>query len=228
MKKVVVLSLGGSIIAPNEIDIVFLDKFRKLIRKNKNKYKFVIVCGGGSIARKYIKALKKDNKPEFLQGMVGISVTRLNARFMTYFFGNDANEGIPHDMKHVANLLTKNDVVFCGALRYADKETSDATSAKLAHFFNSCFINLTVVSGLYNKNPLENKDAKFIPKVSWKDFNKMISKIKFSPGQHFVLDQEASKIIYKYKIPTYILGKDLKQLDNFLNNKKFFGTIIEG
>ena len=45
--------------------------------------------------------------------------------------------------------------------------------------FNCCslqwlqnyFINLTDVSGLYNKNPKEHKDAKFIPKFL-KDFKK--------------------------------------------------------
>jgi uridylate kinase len=50
--------------------------------------------------------------------------------------------------------------------------------------------------------------------------------MRFTPGQHFVLDQDASKIIMKNKIKTYILGKDLKQFDNFLNNKPFLGTKI--
>ena len=56
----------------------------------------------------------------------------------------------------------------------------------------------------------------------------MTNKKLFEPGQHFILDQNASKIILKNKIPTYILGEDLKQFDNLLNNKKFVGTIIEG
>jgi len=49
----------------------------------------------------------------------------------------------------------------------------------------------------------------------------------FKPGQHFVLDQSAAKIIKKHKIPTYIIGQDLKQLSNILTNKKFKGTIIQ-
>lgn len=228
MKKVIVISLGGSLIVPDEIDIKLLEKFKKIIKKHESKYKFVIVCGGGSIARKYIKALKEVGKSEFLQSMIGISVTRLNARFMTYFFGSDANEGIPHDMNKVKNLLQKNNVVFCGALRYADKETSDATSAKLANLFGCDFINLTVVQGLYTKNPLEYRDAKFIPKITWKEFYKKAHAIKYTPGQHFVLDQDASEIIMKNKIKTYILGKDLNQLDNLISGKKFRGTIIEG
>ena len=226
--KTIVISLGGSLIIPDDVDISFLEKFKQVISKHKNKYRFVIVTGGGSIARKYIKELKQANKSEFLQSMAGIGTTSMNARFLTYIFGKDANQGIPHDMKQVANLLTKNNPVFCGALRYAEKETSDATSAKLANFFNCEFINLTLVPGLFTKNPLEYKDAKFIPKISWQDFYERANKLKYKPGQHFVLDQSAARIIRDYKIKTYILGKDLRQLDNFLSGKKFKGTVIGG
>jgi uridylate kinase len=56
----------------------------------------------------------------------------------------------------------------------------------------------------------------------------MATKEGFKPGQHFVLDQTASKIILKNKIKTYILGKDLKQLENVLKGRKFKGTFVEG
>lgn len=226
--KTIVISLGGSLIIPNNVDINFLEKFKQLINKHKNNYKFIIVTGGGSVARKYISALRQAGKSEYFQSLAGISITRLNARFLSYIFGRDANQGIPHDMIQVKNLLAKNNPVFCGSLRYADKETSDATSAKLARFFSCEFINLTLVPGLYTKNPLSHKDAKFIPRISWKDFEKRACKNKFKPGQHFVLDQSAARMIRKYKINTYILGKELKNLDSFLSGKRFKGTIISG
>ena len=231
-KKVVVLSLGGSLIIPKDIDVNYLRKFKKVLLENSNTHKFVVVCGGGSTAREYISGLEKEpinsKQKRFHQGLLGIATTRLNARFMTYFFGNDANKGIPHDMKEVKNMLKKYDIVFCGALRYADDETSDGTSAKLAKYFNTYFINLTNVSGLHDKNPKKFKNAKFISKITWKDFNKMATKQAFSPGQHFVLDQSASKIIMKEKIPTYIIGTDIKQLENVLKEKSFKGTLIKG
>ncbi len=229
-KKVIVLSLGGSMIIPKDINVKFLHKFRELIKKNTGKYKFVVVCGGGSTAREYIDGLEKEKltRKKYFQGLLGISTTRINARFMTYFFGRDANKGIPHNMGQAKNMLKIHDVVFCGALRYAKDETSDGTSAKLANYFRTTFINITNVKGLYNKNPRKYVGAKFIPKISWKKFHKMAIKQGFKPGQHFVLDQSASKIILKYKIPTYIIGPNLKQLENILKNKKFKGTKIFG
>lgn len=145
---------------------------------------------------------------------------------MNYFFRYNPHIGIPHQIETVKKYIKKRDIIFCGALEYKPNQTSDTTSAEIAKKFNSIFINLTNVPGLHDKNPLEHKDAKFIPDISWENFDRMAGRMKFEPGQHFVLDQTASKIIKENKITTYILGKDMKQLDNLLNGRKFKGTII--
>ena len=230
MKKVIVISLGGSLIVPDNINYELLKEFRNVLLKNKKSYKFVVVCGGGKVARTYIKGLEKENlklkKKHHFQSLLGISITRLNARFLTYFFGKDANEGVPYDIKQVAGLLRKNSFVFCGALRYSEKETSDSNAAKLARYFNCEFVNLTNVRGLFDKDPKKYKSAKLINEISHKDFFSISKKVVFKPGQNFVLDQKSAKIIKKYKIPTYILGSDMKNFNNFLNSKHFVGTII--
>lgn len=228
MKKVIVLSLGGSLIIPNDVDSKFLKKFRQTILRNTKNHKFIIVCGGGSIARKYISGLKAVGANEYLQSMIGIACTRTNARFVSYFFNKDPEYGIPHTIETLEKYLKKHYVVFCGALEYKPNQTSDSTTAQIAAHFKAPFINLTNVSGLYTKNPKEYKDAKFISEISWKELYKMAHKDKFKPGQHFVIDQTASGIIMKHKIPTYVLGQDLTQLENVLNGKKFKGTLISG
>ncbi len=227
-KKVIVLSLGGSLIIPNEVDFKYLKEFRRTILKHVKKYKFIIACGGGSIARKYISALRKAGKNERFQSFSGIGTTRMNARFMNYFFGIDPEKGIPHSKTTLKKYLKKRNIVFCGALDYQPNQTSDSTAAQLARRYNSIFINLTNVKGLYNKNPKKYKNAKFIQEISWKDFNKKANESKYHPGQHFVLDQTAAKIIMEEKIPTYIIGQDMKQLDNILKGRKFIGTKISG
>lgn len=225
MKKVIVLSLGGSQIIPGDVNYKYLTEFKKVLLKNKKNYKFVVVCGGGSLARKYISALKLSGKNEDFQSFAGIAATRTNARFMSYFFGIDPEHGIPHTMKSVKEYIKKRDIIFCGALEYKPNQTSDSTSAEIAQQFNSEFVNLTNVKGLYNKNPKEHKDAMFFPEITWKDFNDMANKLTFKPGQHFVLDQTAAKMILKNKTTTYIIESP-KELDNLLNGKKFVGTKI--
>lgn len=212
---------------PDEINYSFLHKFKQTLKKNERTHKFVIVCGGGIIARKYIAALNHEHKNEYEVSQAGIRATRMNALFLMQFFGKNANSTLPLDMKEVKSELKKNKVVICGALRFTPHSTSDSTAAKLAHYLKSEFINMTNVRGLYTDNPLTNKKAKFIPKISWKEFESRANTISFKAGQHFVLDQKASTIIRKYRIRTYIIGSNLENLTKILKNKRFTGTLIE-
>ncbi len=224
MEKTWVISLGGSRIVPEEVDDKFLLNFKKLIEAHPSQ-KFVIVTGGGSTARKYITALKKLGKRTKAQSKEGIAITRLHAEFMMSLFGKIANDKLPLSMKKVKNLLRKNKIVFCGALRYTNKNTTDGTAAKIASYLKCPFINLTNIKGLYTADPIKNKKAKFIPTITWEDFEKITKKIKYEAGQHFVLDQSAAKTIQNKKITTYIVGS-LKAIDNILKEKKFTGTVI--
>jgi uridylate kinase len=228
-KKVMVISLGGSLIVPKEIDERFLGEFKKILRKHYRTHKFVIVCGGGVIARKYISVLKKQGKTKKQLSLAGIRATRMNAKFVMQVFGKEANDLLPITMKDVRNNLPKNNVVISGALKYDPVATSDTTAAKLAKLLDTPFVNMTNVKGLYTSNPKKNKKSKYIPNISWKNFNNITSKIKFKAGQNFVLDQHSSKIIMKNKIPTFIIqGRNLKNLEKLISGKRFSGTTIIG
>ena len=84
----VVISLGGSIIVPNEIDYKFLAEFKSFIEKQVNVgVKFLIICGGGATGKRYIEAAKHivDVTNEDLDWL-GIHTTRLNAHLMRTIF----------------------------------------------------------------------------------------------------------------------------------------------
>ena len=228
MKKTVVISLGGSLIVPEKTDFKFLSKFKRELRKYYPSHRFVVVCGGGTIARRYISALRKEGKSKKELANAGIKATRMNATFMIQFFGKEANDSLPKNMKEIKSNLSKNNVVICGALRYAPNSTSDGTAAKLASFLKTEFINMTNVKGLYTANPRTHKNAKFIPEISWVEFEKRALKLKFKAAQHFVLDQQASVIIRRDKITTYIIGPNPENLNKILKCGKFTGTLIEG
>jgi len=230
MKERIILSLGGSLIFSGQdysINYNLLEQLKQGISKKYKTHKFVIVAGGGPIARKYIQGLEKQRKNKRELSLAGIRATRMNALFLMQFFGKkQANDFLPMSMKEVKDNLSKNDVVICGSLRFEDDSTSDGTAANLANYLNGTFINLTNVPGLYTKDPNKYKDAKLIPKISWRDFKDITKKIKFHAGQHFVLDQKAAERIHKNKTKTYILGSELKNLNNLLNKKSFRGTVI--
>jgi uridylate kinase len=86
---------------------------------------------------------------------------------------------------------------------------------------------LTNVRGLYSENPKKNKKAKFISKISWKEFLKIAEGVRYEAGQHFVLDLVAAQEILKNKTDCYIVG-NLKAVDSVLLGKRFDGTLISG
>ena len=54
----VVISLGGSLIVPDKIDVSFVKDFVALIKNKVSQgHKFGIICGGGHVAREYRDAL---------------------------------------------------------------------------------------------------------------------------------------------------------------------------
>ncbi len=220
MKKVVI-SLGGSIVVPDEVNHSYLKKFKKVITDFSRRNKVVIVVGGGSTARKYMNK-KFDNKRN---SRLGITATRLNARLVAGVF--EKKDPIPISLAEVKKDLRKTNIVICGALGYKTKCTTDGNAAQVAKKIKANqLINMTNVKGLYDKNPKTNKGAKFIKEISFRDFLKMTKKIKFKAGQHFVLDQFAARLITRKKIKTYIIGPSLPNLKKVLSNKKFIGTTV--
>jgi len=224
MKKVVI-SLGGSVIVPKEVDYKYLKDFSKLVKKFSKKNKFVVLTGGGNTARKYIELLVKLKAGEKAYSIVGIAATRINARLVSGVF--DMSYEIPESLEGVKKALNKRNLVICGALGMQKDMTSDGNAAEVAEMIKAdFFVNITNVDGLYDKNPKQYKSAKFIPSINFEDFMKIVNKIKFKAGQHFVLDQSAAKIIYRGKIKTYIINRNLNNLKKVLKGKNFRGTSI--
>ena len=216
-----VISVGGSLIIPNKIDLEFLKRLKKLVKKF-SRDKIIIVTGGGALARQYISAIKDKN--EKIKSLMGIKATKMNAMLVSNFL--DANILVPKTINEVGNLLKKKNLVVCGALGYHPNMTSDGTAADVARYVKADYlINMTNVKGLYSADPKKVKNAKFISEISFKEFMNKVNKIKFKAGQHFVLDQSAAKIINKYKIKTVIL-KGIDNLEKALKDKKFSGTTI--
>ena len=62
--------------------------------------------------------------------------------------------------------------------------------------------------------------------MNWKNFSKLINQ-KWKAGMNTPFDPIAAKEAQKSKMKVYIIGRDLKNLENLLEGKKFNGTTIE-
>ncbi len=221
--KTVVLSLGGSLIVPNEIDYSFLKKFRKLILNFiKKGNRDIIVCGRGITCRKYnnsdIKITKISNEN---LDKLGIKATELNAELVRVIFAKYAYPKIEQDYRK-KNLKFKI-LMSCG---YLTGSSSDYDAVMWAKNYNADYIvNMTDVDYVYTKDP-KQKGAKKIEKLDWNTLQKIVG-TKWKAGANFPFDPIATKIAKKAKLELIILnGKNLKNFEKFLNRKKFKGSII--
>jgi len=220
MKKVVVISLGGSLIVPDKIQIKFLMEYKEFILKFlRRNYKFIIVTGGGSIARNYIKAATKISQiADEDQDWLGIHATRLNAHLLRTIFKKQA---YPVVLDNPFKPLKRKKYQLYIASGWRPGWSTDYDAVLLAHRFKTnVIINASNITHVYDQN------KKPINKISWKNYRKLIGS-KWKPGLNVPFDPIASKTAQKYKIKVIIAkGTDLKNLENILTNKKFKGTII--
>lgn len=228
MKKTIIISLGGSLIVPDEIDWKFVKNFKKVIEKFiRKKYKFIIITGGGKTARKYIEAAAKmENITDEDKDWIGIHATRMNAHFIRTVFRKHAHPRTnknPHGLEDFYNF--KESILVAAGWRPGFSTDYDAVV--IAKYFQlKSIINFSNVDYVYDKDPKKYKGAKRIKKISWKDFRKMVGN-KWSPGLNAPFDPIASKLAQEENIEVAIMnGKNMKNLENYLEGKRLKGTII--
>ena len=106
--------------------------------------------------------------------------------------------------------------------------TTDTDAAYVAKGMKAdIVINMTDVKGIYTADPHKCKNAKLIPNMGWKLFEKMFGKKITGAGKHYVFDPVGAQVCKKNKIKVIIIGKNLKNLEKLLKGKKFVGTVIE-
>lgn len=225
MQKTIVMSLGGSVIVPDKINVNFLEDFKKIIKKYVNKgYKFAIYCGGGRLAREYQKAASEISKFENeVLDWIGIYATIMNAEFVRALFGDDAEKDIVRNpMKKIT--FNKNIMIAAG---WKPGWSTDYDAVLLAENLGSnMVINMSNVDYIYDKDPKKHNDAKKIRNISWKDYRKIAGN-KWEAGLNLPFDPIAAKEAEKSKIGVAVIGIDLGNFENLLTGKKFNGTIIE-
>ncbi len=226
MKNTIVLSLGGSLIYPNEIDVAYLKKIRVLVlRFIKNGMRFGIICGGGAICRYYIaNANKVISLVRIQNDRIGIASTRANAQLIREIFGSMAHDTVIIDYNKPIKT-SKPIVVGAG---WEPGCSTDKDAVLLAKKYGaSTVINLTNVDYVYDKDPKKFFDARPIEKITWKDFMKIVGST-WKAGMNLPFDPVAAALAEKEKMRVIILnGSNLENLEAFLLGKAFVGTVIE-
>lgn len=223
----IVISLGGSILVPDEIDVKFAGAFRDLIKSEVALGKqFVIIVGGGKICRRYQASAKELG---ILSGeeldWVGIHVTKLNANFLRIILGDLAFGEIVDDPE----AISPSDFPVIVGAGYKPGSSTDFDAVQIAKTVGAKkIINLSNIDYAYDKDPRKFPDAKKIEKSNWREFRKILP-TEWGPGVNSPFDPVAARRAEELGIEVAIMnGANLDNLRSYLDGESFQGTVISG
>ena len=227
--KLHIISLGGSLIVPGEIDWEYLKKFKKVIEEAiGDGHKFIIITGGGKLARNYIEAASRisDISSEDCDWM-GIHATRLNGHLIRTIFKENAHPRInknPHDLEGFEDF--KEPIMVAAGWRPG--RSTDFDAVLLAQYFKAeKVVNLSNIDFVYSDDPKKNPNAKPLVNMTWEEFRVLVGE-KWDPGLNAPFDPVASKLGQEIGLEVAIMnGKNLSNFSAYLKNQPFQGTTIK-
>ena len=151
-----VLSVGGSIVVPQQPDESFLRDFSSHIRRWLSvsaDRKLILVVGGGGPARMYQQAYKNitDNTPSNDEAdWIGIMATRLNAQLLKAIFSDMCPNPVVYDPTTV-ELFSGQILIAAG---WKPGFSTDNDAVLLAERFSAKqVINLSNIEKVYTDDP---------------------------------------------------------------------------
>jgi uridylate kinase len=225
MNETIIISLGGSLIVPDELDVNFLKEFKTLILAQVKKgKKFVIITGGGKINKKYNDVAREISNPLDVDlDWIGITTLKLNAELLRVIFAEYANTKVVDNLSK--DFKFEKSIVIGSA--YEPGHSSDYDAILAAKSLGAKkLINLSNIDYVYDSDPKKNPNAKKIEQISWAEYRKLIPK-EWTSRLNSPFDPTASEMAQKEGIQVIIMnGKPIFNLENYLDGKNFLGTVI--
>ena len=224
-----VISLGGSIVAPEGPNATYLAAFAALAREYLDadpERRLVIVVGGGGPARQWQRAYREAGgriEDHEAQDWIGIMATRLNAQLVKALMGPLCPQEVVTDPTAVSLFMGR--VLVAAGWKPGFSTDFDATL--LAERFGaSRVLNLSNIEKVYDDDPRKNPQAKPIDSISWADFRAIVGD-EWSPGKNAPFDPIASRKASELGLEVVCAsGTDLANLRRMLAGESFVGTVI--
>jgi uridylate kinase len=184
-----------------------LKRYARMLSEISGKVQPVVVAGGGKLARDYISTARSLGSDEASLDILGIEVSRLNARLMIIALGDQAYPVVPEDLEQVSKAVTAGKIVVTGGLHPG--QSTNATAALIAEKVKaSKFLNATDVNGIYDSDPNKNENARLFNEITVRRCIDLLASEDSAAGGYDLMDIVALKVIERSKIPTVVLKSD--------------------
>jgi len=228
MNNLAVISLGGSIIAPDKVDTAFLRQLNEALRTyliEDRSRKIILVCGGGSPARVYQQAMREireDVDSEELDWL-GIRATHINGQLVKAMLSDFCTDNLITDPTGHINF--RGQVLVAAGWKPGLSTDNDAVILA-ERFEGRLIINLSNIAKVYTDDPKKNPDAKPLDSISWADYRTMVGN-QWTPGKSTPFDPIASKRAEKMHMKVVCAdGRNIRNTMDILYGRPFLGTVI--
>ena len=229
----IVIKMGGSLLfnKNGDIDTEKVNKFVEIIKKSKNIS--AIIIGGGIIARKYISAARTNGVNETFLDLLGIDVSRTNARFLISLMNNSVYPKVITNVEDAMVALSMGKLIISGG--FIPGQSTTTVSLEIGEALNcENLLVLTDVDGIYDKNPKEYPDAKKFDSMTISQIEEVLintgSDKQAAAGEYRIFDSVSLQILKRSKIQVRLLnGNNFNDLNTIIkqNNKGIgIGTLI--
>lgn len=229
----VVVALGGSTIAPAELDRGHLARLADAIQGWSRQHQVLVAVGGGHPARRYIEAARAMDVPETDLDRIGVAATRLNAQLLSSLLharGIQQGSVLPTTTHEAAARAEADErIVVMGGT--TPGHSTDFVAAELAHKTGAArLVIATNVDGVYTRDPRHHPDAERRESLTFDELLAITGSQEWtSAGMPGVIDGPATRLIARHGIATCIVdGTDVGNLTRAVAGEAFEGTRVAG
>jgi uridylate kinase len=222
----VVIKIGGHLfsskLCPKEIET-----YSRLLQKLQSEgCRMVVVVGGGEEARRYMRTAKKLGASEIICDLLGIAVSRINARLLITGLNEAAFPEAPPTIEDLRKFFESGKIVVMGGTQPG--QSTNAVGILAAEAIDAdMFINATDVDGVYTSDPKKDPHAKKLDIIKTDQLLATILAERLEAGGYALFDPIAIKIVERSGITTRIVdGRKPTNIERAIKGEPV-GTLIK-
>ncbi len=219
------VSLGGSVVAPDGVNRSFVRRFATFIRHFvKRGDRFVIVVGGGAAARRYQDVVRRLGvRDEVSLDWIGIYATRLNAAVLRSVFHPRCRLQV--DFERLRDELRRAPVVVAAGATPGHSTDHAAISAAVS-IGSHRVIKVSDVRYVYDRDPDRYPNARPLTTLTWPAYRRIIGGIRHRPGLSVPVNPAAADLAARHGLVVTVCGRNLANVARLLHGTRWVGTTI--
>ncbi|PSQ60965.1 MAG: UMP kinase [Halobacteriales archaeon SW_9_67_25] len=200
----VVVSIGGSVLAPDLSAERVAAYARALESVDEAGNELGVVVGGGRTAREYIGTGRELGANEIELDQLGIAATRLNARLLVAALADSAAPTPPETYEDALGAMRRGEIPVMGGTEAG--HTTDAVATALAEYVEAdLLVYATSVAGVYDADPAEDPDATAYEQLTVDELVALVGERDLEAGINVPVDLLAAKLLQRAGVRAVVI-----------------------